>query len=391
MELDLDNPSWDRTFLDLSSKCAEPFCYAFRYLRFRMAAPLDGTKFENRQSLIQEIALRSLLGVGTLFALYTAFPFILGASLLLGAGTKLLRAAGYFCQKNGFTHVRGSAPEKSLDPASPELKVLSWNHCGVGGGMSQDHGGVIDWRYRIDAIAASIKKENPDVLVLQEYYDTAFTEALITKLGDTYAHFFIHLGQNLMGSESGVIVLSKYAVHDFSYSAFQNNDWKLNRGFATLEIKATPQDGKACCRIIGTHLIHGDRADDRAKRMAQISQIVDDLSARKETIPTLLAGDSNIERNGEEGLVLTPYLTHGYLGNEPTCTNRLVAQWDREAKGTWAEMIDIVSLFKEQSGLPVREARVKECHLVKAFDDTYNTKTALSDHHGISAVITLAG
>jgi endonuclease/exonuclease/phosphatase family metal-dependent hydrolase len=333
-DFNTESSGWDRTCLDLSSKMAEPLCQAYRYLYFRMASPLDPAKFENRNSVVSEIALRAILGTGSLLALFTFPSALIGSALFLAVGSKLLRSAGYFFQKNDYTHIRGNAAEKILDPQAPEVKMLSWNHFGIGGGMSLDHGGVVDWRYRLESLAAKIEKEDPDVLVLMEQYDAAFTEALFERLKESYAHFFTHLGPNLIGSESGVLILSKCAVHNFSYTAFENNHWTLNRGFASLEIKASPQDEKPFCRVIGTHLHHGDQPKDLARRMPQVAQIVDTL-VTKPKMPTLIAGDLNIERDGEEGKPLIPLLRHGYLGNEPTCTNHLVAQWDHQTRGTW--------------------------------------------------------
>lgn len=70
-----------------------------------------------------------------------------------------------------------------------------------------------------------------------------------------------------------------------------------------------------------------------------------------------------------------------------------VAQWDSKARSVWEETIDYISLFKSTHlhdiHLPVmnENATFADCHLVEAFDNSYNTKTALSDHHGIAVVI----
>ncbi len=371
----------DRTLFILSSACAEPFCQAFRYLRFRMVAPLDPSLFECRKNLVEEVALRAFLGLASIGALAAAPFLVLGGSAVLGIGHKLLRKAAYAFQKEGYTHVRGSAPEKTL---GSELKVVTWNHCGPGGGMSLNHGGVVDWRYRAETLAAEIEREDPDVVVLQEYYDGAFSETMVRLLESKYAHFFYHLGQNTIGSESGLMLLSKAPVSNFSYTAFTNNDWTLNRGFATLEIKKSPESEASAFRIIGTHLRHGDADSDKALRMVQVAEIVESIQIQQTSLPTLLAGDLNIELGGEEGNILSPHFRHGYQGVEPTCTNHLVAKWDLEAKGTWGETIDYVSLYKDSA---FDHLELLDGRLIKAFDDTYNTQTALSDHHGVALTI----
>jgi endonuclease/exonuclease/phosphatase family metal-dependent hydrolase len=376
----------DRTFLHLSSKMAEPFCAAWGLLRYRWVAPLDPKKFENCASREKEVAVRAMIGLGaclSAFLLRIRPVPILSSVVILGLGSKVMRAIGFSMQKGGYTHIRGESPEKSLNARDPQVKVMTWNICGVGGGVSLDHGGVINWRSRLDAIVEKIKNESPDVLVLQEIYDTALGEALIERLKKDYAHFYTHLGPNVWGSVGGCMVLSKCAVHDFSYTSFSNNKWTLNRGFAVLELKASPQDFLPIARIIGTQLIHGNAPEDKKNRAEQIGQIINNVMHRVLLLPTILVGDLNIERDQEEGATLSSYLHHGYRGIEPTRTNRLAAQWD--GKSRKEETIDYISLFKSASADAT--ISIKGCHLVKAFDKSYNTKTALSDHHGLSATL----
>jgi exonuclease III len=390
---------WDRTCLDISSRMAEPFCKAWELFRYRLIAPLDPQKFDCCRSRIREIAVRMIivLGVGSVLYLCWTWPVVvLEAAVFLAVGSKVLRKVGFALQKDGYTHVRGCSSEKTLS-RQKELKVMTWNVCGIGGGMSLDHGGVISWRLRLNGLVDAIKKEDPDVLVLNEIYDTAFAESLIDKLKNDYAHFFIHLGPNLFGSESGVMILSKCATHHFSNTSFINNDWTLNRGFAELEIKKSPDESLPCARIIGTHLIHGDDPKNIHNRIVQIEQITNYLATQNLSMPTILAGDLNMDRDGVEGQFLARFLHPGYQGKEPTCTNRLVVQWDRRAKSVWNETIDYISLFKQTlaDGSSIaasdKNIQMENIHLVKAFDESYNTRTALSDHHGIVATVRAVG
>lgn len=363
---------WDDTLLDYSSKCAEPICWAYGLLRFRLVAPLDPNKFDNCQSKVAEVALRVLIAVVGFFSIITGILPI--TAIVLGIASKVLRAVGFALQKDNYTHIRGTAPEKVL--ANGNAKIMTWNVCGVSGGMHYDHGGVIDWRKRLDGIVEKITTEDPDVLVLQEIYDTALAKALIEKLGSQYAHFFTHLGANTMGSVGGVMVLSKCAVHRFTNTSFDNNHWTLNRTFANLEIKARPEDTQPCARIIGTHLIH----DDNPKRVEQFNQIVNSLDP---TLPTILMGDLNLERaNPEEGGILDPYLEHGYLGGEPTRTNQMLKQWD-ESLVDPGDFIDYISLFKNHAP----NVQLVDTHLIKVYSDDFDTRTALSDHNALAATL----
>ncbi len=368
MAISISGDGWDRPLLDYSSKCADPICF-LSWCYYRVITPLDPSKFDNCQSKIAEIALRVFIVLGALVSLASiVVPVTL---IVLGIASRILRAVGFALQKDNHTHVHGLAPEKMLNH---EAKVMTWNVCGIGGGLHYDHGGVIDWRSRLDGFVQKIGVEDPDVLVLQEIYDTALAEALIEKLKETYAHFFIHLGANAMGSVGGVMVLSKCAVYSFSNPSFTNNDWTLNRTFANLEIKASPLDNAPCARIIGTHLIH----NDNNARIAQVGQILESLQG-KAPIPTLLMGDLNLERDlPEQGGILNPHFEHGYQGNAPTRTNQMLKEWDPKLVDP-GDFIDYISRYWNYGG------QLLDTHLVPAYDPDFNTQTALSDHNGLSA------
>jgi endonuclease/exonuclease/phosphatase family metal-dependent hydrolase len=364
---------WDRNFLNYSSICAEPICWAYGLLRYRLVMPLDPEKFDHCQSKISEIAYRvSIVLVACIFFSSLVLPF---AAMILGTASKVLRSIGFALQKNNFTHVRGSAPEKILN--QNEVKIMTWNICGIGGGMNYDHGGVIDYRLRLPGIVEKIRSEDPDVLVLQEVYDTALAEALIRELPE-YAHYFIHLGANVMGSVGGGMVLSKCAVQSFTNTSFDSNQWSLNRTASILKIKSRPEDQHASACLIGTHLIH----DDNNRRKKQFDQILKEIKNEAQ-IPIVLMGDLNLERdNPDEGGMLAPYLDHGYLGKEPTRTNHMLKQWNKSLSDP-GDYIDYISLFKNHPP----GVQLVNTHLVKAFSDDFDTKTALSDHHGLVAVL----
>lgn len=371
---------WDRTLLDLSSKLTSPFCETWRLFRYRMTAPIDPKIFENKSTRIQEISFRCLAGIGAgAFAFLTSRKpaQILGAVAGLGIGSKILRALGFAIQKNGYTHVQGSALEKPVDS---QIKLMTWNICGLAGGFSLDHGGLVDWRFRIDSILETIREENPDVLVLQEVVDTALAETLIEKLQNEYAHFFIHLGKNVWGVGSGCMVIAKCPIHDFSYTPFSTNTWELNRGFASFELKKE-KDPSSSIRIIGTHLLFGGTQEAKNKRITQVAEIVN--ACAKKILPTVVAGDFNIERDDSDGEFLKSVFVHGYLGDKPTCTNTLAAQWNPRLFAP-DENIDYISVLK---GPDMEKISLKSVNLNTAFESDFNTQTARSDHHALVADI----
>lgn len=361
----------DRSFLDLSSKCVEPICWA-SWCYYRVISPLDPTKFDNFENKIMEVAFRSLLVVGA--AVAVASIVVPVALIILGVASKVLRAIGFALQKNNSTHVRGLAPEISIDG---QLKVMSWNVCGASGGLHYDHGGVISWQSRLKGMLEVTLRENPHVLVFQEIYDAALAEALIKELRTNYAHIFIHLGANVLGSVGGLMVLSKCAVHRFDNTSFHNNDWSLNRTFANLEIKARPEDQAPCARIIGTHLIH----DSNEARIEQVNQIVNSIQ-EKTQLPTILVGDLNLERDDpEQGGILTPHFENGYLEPDKTRTQELLKQWDPNLEDP-GDIIDYISLYRHHDP----EVRLENVRAIPVYSADYNTKEALSDHKPVSGI-----
>lgn len=369
IDLEIYSDGWDRACLELSSVMAEPFCAAYGLISYRLFAPMLPGKFDQCATKTAEVAVRTLIALGAIAALFLSalYPFpILFTVAALGICSRLLRAIGFALQKGGITHVKGNGAEEQLSDG--KLSGLTWNICGIDP-LSKDHGGVISFRNRIDRIVENIRGKQ--VVVLQEVYDTALAEGLIQRLKEDFAHFFIHLGPNTLGSVSGLMVMTKCAVERVAFESFKNNSWSLNRGFLDLELRKKPAEAGAAISLMGTHFIHGNKDEDRNKRMNQAAQMADYIGKKAIPLPTVVAGDLN-----DEG-IYDEWLRHGYEDPRPTCTNKLVAQWDSSMDGP-DERIDYVSAVKSM----VSDAIKLECQLLVA-NDGVDTTTALSDHHGI--------
>jgi endonuclease/exonuclease/phosphatase family metal-dependent hydrolase len=360
--------SWDRSLFSAASTAAEPLCWVWG-LGHRVVAPLGAGKFDNYDNPIAEIAYRSCIVVGGLFSLATVVVPV--TFIGLGVASKIFRALACTFQKEGVTHIRGDCAEIEV---RGKVKIMTLNVCGIGAGMHFSHGGVRHWRDRLDEIVQKIIDEDPDVLVFQEIYDNALAEALVTKLRNRYAHFFLQTGSNVMGGVGGVMVTTKCAYSRFTSTSFENNSWQLNRTFDVLEIKARKNDAAPCARIVGTHLIH----DDNTARIKQVAQIVDKVARANAAfaVPTVIAGDLNLEyHNPAERGLLDPHFIHGYSGEEPTCTEAMTRQWDVKKRQIPDETIDYISLAKLHAG----NARLEGTRLIKTHIGN-NPRTALSDH-----------
>ena len=375
---------FDRTFLSLSSTLAEPYCWAYGVLRYRSISPLDPNQFDNSTSRIREIGTRILIFSTATLCFVFAGMYLLGATVVVAACSQLFRAIGVSLQKNGFTHVRGKLPEKTLEEG--QLSAMTWNIRGYFGGMHYKEAGVGPWSSRLEGIIEQINSQDPDVLVLQEVYDDSLVEALIAKLQDRYAHFYVHLGIKGTAVSSGCMVLTKCAVSGFSHTDFDHNHWNHNRGFETLEIKASPQAEGPAVRIIGAELLEGKAAAEQRKE--DLIKIINSIAQKATSLPTFFVGNLNAGRDDpSEGGLLKNYLYHSYWGREATHTDAFAARWGGKSPGNDAS-VDFISLFKSQKlldgkRLPVidREVRVINCHLVKGF--TKMDGKPLSDHHGI--------
>lgn len=373
-----DDLDLDRKFFSLSSTmdCVFPWLT-------RLVAPLEPNQFDNATTVANEVGIRALIAFGALISFLGAGLYIFGAVAVLGIGSKVCREAGYYFQKEGFTHIRGSAPEVTLKidaNGKSDAKLMIWNIRGYGGKLHY-YFGVVHWKSRIDRIVEDILKVNPDVLELQDVYDPALVEALIARLGEHYAHFYAYLG------ESGRMVITKCAVDSFSYKEFSDQDQILNRGFSILRAKTSPDSALPCVGIMGTELTPGK--DQEATRMAQVAEMVNTLAEQQFAMPMIFMG-SGIDRDGKEGKFLSNYLYHSYQDKEPTHSDLLGNQWAPIYEGL-ERVIHFISFFKRNLAdgrvLPVIEKniRYKESGLVMGFDSDHNTARARSDCNAVYA------
>src|SRR5438105_13892820 len=102
----------DHTLLAVSSCLAEPLCWAYGCLRYRLVAPFG--KFDTYSNTLGELSYRTGIVAGTILGtIYAPVP-LLATTVTLGVGSKPFRAAGFYFQENGLTHIRGGLPETTL-------------------------------------------------------------------------------------------------------------------------------------------------------------------------------------------------------------------------------------------------------------------------------------
>lgn len=157
-----------------------------------------------------------------------------------------------------------------------ELRVVSWNlHHGVGE----------DGKLDLERIAARLREQKPDLVVLQEVdnkcrrsksVDQAAELAKLTGMTSTFGKAMDH-----DGGEYGQAILSKHPLGETKVHRLPGD------GEPRIALEATIQVGEQSLRLVSVHLDH----QQDARRLKQAEALVKELSATKE--PLILGGDFN--------------------------------------------------------------------------------------------------
>ena len=83
---------YDRTFFNIASTLAEPFCWTYDLFCFRLISPLTPEKFDNSTQLVVEVAKRFFMAASALAGILFAGTHILLTAVVLGATCTLFRA-----------------------------------------------------------------------------------------------------------------------------------------------------------------------------------------------------------------------------------------------------------------------------------------------------------
>jgi endonuclease/exonuclease/phosphatase family metal-dependent hydrolase len=157
-----------------------------------------------------------------------------------------------------------------------EIRVMSWNlHHGVGE----------DDKLDLERIAARIKEQKPDLVVLQEVdnkcrrsksVDQAAELAKLTGLTGVFGK-----AMDFDGGEYGQAILSKHPLGETKIHRLPGDGEPRIAFEAVVNFKSQP------VRLVSVHLDH----QQDARRLKQAETLVKELSASKE--PLILAGDFN--------------------------------------------------------------------------------------------------
>lgn len=198
----------------------------------------------------------------------------------------------------------GTQQKAGSSADSNELRVMSYN---IHHANPPSRAGVID----VDAIAAVINKEKPDVVAVQEVdvntKRSGLNEAALLAQ-KTHMNFYFARAIDYDGGQYGVLILSRYPLsegktHPLPTAAGTNGEPRV---LATATIHVNGRGLTIAC----THM---DAQRNDTNRLLQIRAI--DSLLQKEQQPVILAGDLNAAPGGEVINMLDRHFTRTCVEN----------------------------------------------------------------------------
>lgn len=247
--------------------------------------------------------------------------------------------------------VAGNTLSSAHEPL--RLRVLSYNI---------HHGEGVDGKLDIDRIANVIRSAKPDLVALQEVdqevkrSQSVDQPAELAKLTEMQVVFGGNI--ELQGGRYGNAVLSRFPITRHQNHLLPNIDNSEQRGVIEAEILL--RDSGESLLLLATHLDF--RADD-AERLAS-ANVINDLVAKHNQLPALLAGDLNATPNSS---TLQAFASHWNRSNDQVMPTVPVTQPSQQ--------IDFI-LYRPKASWKVIETQVLD-------------EQVASDHRAILAVLDL--
>ncbi|GAA2750281.1 sphingomyelin phosphodiesterase [Kitasatospora cinereorecta] len=209
------------------------------------------------------------------------------------------------------------------------LNVLTYNVFLMSTGLYPNWGQA----YRAKAIAGADFFQGHDVVVLQEAFDNAASDALTAQASAAYPYHTPVVGRSTSGwdatggsyssttpEDGGVTLLSKWPIlhkEQYVYKDACGSDWWSNKGFVYAVLNV---DGQRT-HVVGTHLqstdsgcASGRPATVRAAQLDAMKAFLDSKRIPADE-PIVVAGDLNINSHDSEYPAL---LAHGNLAPATT-------------------------------------------------------------------------
>lgn len=273
----------------VASYLTDPVCRAHEYYRRLAVVNSLNPNAYAVSNLIRKVVLCvGIMGWASL-AVATSLP---------GIG---LRALGSYLQKEPFIYVQGADEPKNL-PSDRSFSLLSWNICCVGAGYPISDGGVLPWSFRIDEIIEKIVEKDADVNCLYETFDSKSVFYICEQLKQRgYNHFYFNIGPKAVGVSSGILIASKYKIHNPEFSPYPQDSLvgrtkNAAKGVFSFDLISR---GEHFARIYSTHLQHSEEpgfptAEEVEARRKQMQIVVDKVNTVKDRC-VVVTGDLNLD------------------------------------------------------------------------------------------------
>jgi exonuclease III len=109
------------------------------------------------------------------------------------------------------------APSEQLT----EVKIKSWNLAAMHS-MTRRLNGTRPVENRVQEAADYLLTQDDDIICLQEVFTEEATEILVNKLKGKYPHIVHNVGKNVVGMNSGLMLLSKYPLEKVEFETFES-------------------------------------------------------------------------------------------------------------------------------------------------------------------------
>lgn len=363
----------------IASYLTDPICKAHEYYwRLAVVDPLNPTAYK-----ISNLLRKAALCVGI-----AGWALLAAGASLPGIG---LRVLGSYIQKEPFIYMQGSEEPKRL-PTDRSFSLLSWNVCCVGAGYSISDGGVLPWSFRIDAIIEKMIEKDADVNCLYETFDSKSAFYICERLKQNgYNHFYFNIGPKAIGVSSGILIASKYKMHNPEFSPFPQDSLvgrtkHAAKGVFSFDLES---QGEYFTRIYSTHLQHSEEpqfptVEEIEARRKQMQMIVDKIHVVKDRC-RVVTGDLNLD---DEEYKNSSWQIHFHKGD----------QFEDGLK-TWGGDEFCARLVEKRVSGPLNldhtmilngTARSIETNLVETgYDPAVFKEGVLSDHSGLFSKITV--
>lgn len=243
---------------------------------------------------------------------------------------------------------------------------------------------------RASLIAAYVKNQNPDVLVLEETFMKSVRAIINDSLKKSYPYQSAVTKGGFLKANSGVWIFSKYPIEKQAFITYKNktsSDIFAKKGATLIQIKVENKK----IQIIGTHTQSLNKnANIRLKQFKQLkTQMLDNHFT--DSVPQFIIGDLNSNfydsaeyNNMIETLETLPVTFIGEKYSWNGLENDLAYKFSEHT----LETLDYILLRKSTSN----NAQIISTEILKARNETCYCKHkfwCLSDHYPIISVINL--